>query len=196
LENYVTGDDFIASLLLPDERVKWSVSNLAARPKRGLIVIGMFALAFLVSVITVFVMDADSRAAPDTFASAGLRFASIMLPMLMIYLWIAAAGRVYALFEPLAPRRREEMYVLTDRRLIAASSAPATIQIITSVNYLYEARLIRNGRACELALWFGPRGPSWYDEYYDWELPLMLCALENGAEVKKEIIKYFGPPKC
>ena len=98
---------------------------------------------------------------------------------------------MFALFERPDPRPNET-YALTDRRLIVTRGDPPVTQTVTSANYLLEATLRPNGRVHDLALWFGPRGQ---DEYYDYGDPLLLRALEDGADAKKQIVARFGPPK-
>ena len=153
--------------------------------------LGMAALAALVSLITVLVIDAGDRVEPQTPGRSCFAVAILVSVTLTVYLWIKAAGRAFTLFQRPAPRR-EEIYVLTDRRLIVASGTPPTTQIVTSASYLLEAALKPNGSVHDLALWFGPRGD---DDYYDCSDPLLLRALENGAEVQQEIVKRFGPAK-
>ncbi len=191
----MAGDNSIDSILILGERIEWSASPawaLAARPpRRGLVLLGITALAILVSLITVVVIDAGDHAEPQTIRRSSFAVAILVSVTLTVYFWIKAVGRAFTLFERPAPRR-EEIYVLTDRRLIVASGKPPTAQIVTSASYLLEATLKPNGSVHDLALWFGPRGE---DDYYDYGDPLLLRALENGAEVQQEIVKRFGPAK-
>jgi len=188
-------DDAIASALMPSETIEWQStpvwSEAARPPSRWLAFARVAALALIASAIAIFVIDASGDVEPQSLARSVSAVAIVIACALTIYLWIKTAGRAFALFER-RDRQADACYVLTDRRLLVIRGEVAETQTVTSANYLLEARLKPNGRVHDLHLWFGPRGN---DEYYDYGEPLVLFALQNGAEAKKMMIERFGPPE-
>ena len=104
----VNHDEAIATQLLPGEQIEWRASpawNKAARPpRRGLILAGMTVFALLATLIMVIVIGAGDESEPDSLGRSIHASAMIVAIALTVYLWIKAAGRVFALFERLAPR--------------------------------------------------------------------------------------------
>lgn len=187
-------DSAINSALMPSEHIEWQAapvwSEAARPPSRWLAILRMLALALLASVIAIVVIYAGGDAEPKSLARSVSAAAIMISGALTIYFWIKTAGRVFALFER-PDLRPDACYVLTDRRLLVIRGDAGETQTVTSANNLLEATLKPNGRVHDLHLWFGPRGN---DECYDYGDPLVLFALENGAEAKKKMIERFGPP--
>lgn len=189
----MTGQESFAAHLLPGERVGWTATPQWARaarpPRRWLALVGMIALAAVVTLAAILIIDASDAAEPMTLARAVSAVAILVTCALTIYLWIRTVARLFALFERPEPRPNET-YALTDRRLIVLTGTPAAAKSITTANVLLEATLRPNGHVQDLALWFGPRSD---DEFYDYDEPVLLRALDNGADVKRQLIERFGP---
>jgi hypothetical protein len=196
----MASNNSIDSLLLSGERVEWSASPawaLVARPKRVLALVGKITLAFLGFVILMSLAGKGvSRIEPDMFERSKSLVLLIVALTLIIYAWVKAIACVFSflfsLFKSPQPRR-EQVYVLTDKRLIVVLSQPTETQIIDGDNYLLEAILTPNGHVHDLTLWFAPRECG--EHLAESNAPLLLRALKNGAEAQKEIVKRFGPPK-
>ncbi len=163
----------------------------AARPPRRIVgVVAAFGLAMLSALLAIFVINASDEAIPNSLARAAFSVATLIALAAVVVLWAKAIGQAFSLAKPV-PRRDPALYLLTNKRLIAHRGPPLETRSIFRAYPLLEARLEKNGSTDDLRLWFGP---DFMVEHWDLQEPLVLHALEDGAEAKRLILQSFPAP--